>query len=254
MSLRSAVRAAVAAENRQHRLEQKRLRDVERRTKAQAKLSALERARLEVDTYESRLDVLLSVHKEQSEPLDWMALATCLPPPAPCRSSQHELRAMQDAILAAAGFPSFAQLSGTDGVTAAKAVDEAEFQASLKAHSTDRTEWEDERVPRGRVLRGDCTGFADALVTLNPLTDLSDLCAAAQFTVHDVRLAECALRVKGTEVIPAEAKALTAGGKLSVKCMPKGRFHEVFQDYVCGCVLRVARELFGLLPLETLSW
>ena len=33
--------------------------------------------------------------------------------------------------------------------------------------------------------------------------------------------------------------------------MPKGRFHELYQDYVCGCVLRVARELFALFPLET---
>jgi len=30
--------------------------------------------------------------------------------------------------------------------------------------------------------------------------------------------------------------------------MPKGRFFGIYQDYVCGCVLRVARELFALLP------
>ena len=33
--------------------------------------------------------------------------------------------------------------------------------------------------------------------------------------------------------------------------MPKTRFYELYQDYVCGCVLRVARELFALLPIET---
>ena len=32
--------------------------------------------------------------------------------------------------------------------------------------------------------------------------------------------------------------------------MPKSRFYELYQDYVCGCVLRVARELFALLPIE----
>src|SRR5262249_48883224 len=44
---------------------------------------------------------------------------------------------------------------------------------------------------------------------------------------------------------------LTSGGKLSVRPMPKRRFHEIYQDYLCGCVLRIAREVFALLPLDT---
>ena len=34
--------------------------------------------------------------------------------------------------------------------------------------------------------------------------------------------------------------------------MPKARFHEIYQDYVCSCMLRVAREVFAILPVETL--
>jgi len=32
--------------------------------------------------------------------------------------------------------------------------------------------------------------------------------------------------------------------------MPKARFQEIYQDYVCGCVLRLAREMFALLPVD----
>ena len=32
--------------------------------------------------------------------------------------------------------------------------------------------------------------------------------------------------------------------------MPKGHFFELYQDYICSCVLRVARESFALLPLK----
>jgi hypothetical protein len=32
--------------------------------------------------------------------------------------------------------------------------------------------------------------------------------------------------------------------------MTKSNFYELYQDYVCGAVLRVARELFALLPIE----
>lgn len=38
--------------------------------------------------------------------------------------------------------------------------------------------------------------------------------------------------------------------KLSVKAMPKGRFHEVYQDYACGCCLRIGREVLALLPVD----
>ncbi|MBO2642184.1 hypothetical protein [Shewanella algae] len=30
--------------------------------------------------------------------------------------------------------------------------------------------------------------------------------------------------------------------------MPKGKFNEIYQDYVCSCVLRVGNELFSAIP------
>jgi hypothetical protein len=30
--------------------------------------------------------------------------------------------------------------------------------------------------------------------------------------------------------------------------MAKGKFNEVYQDYVCSCVLRVANEIFSVIP------
>src|SRR5438477_5186128 len=70
-------------------------------------------------------------------------------------------------------------------------------------------------------------------------------------TVHDRKLIECELKVNGQDVIPADAKSLTATGKLVIKAMAKARFHEIYQDYVCGCVLRLAREMFALLPVDS---
>jgi hypothetical protein len=32
--------------------------------------------------------------------------------------------------------------------------------------------------------------------------------------------------------------------------MVKARFHEIYQDYVCGCVLRTASGIFGFLPVD----
>ncbi len=44
---------------------------------------------------------------------------------------------------------------------------------------------------------------------------------------------------------------MTGAGKLTVKTMPKARAHELYQDHVCACALRLAREMLALLPIET---
>src|SRR5262245_35537608 len=91
MGWKGTLKAIQAAERRQQRDAQKRLRELERQSKEQAKLSAIEQARLEVETFEGRLEVLLSLHKEQSEGWDWSKVATTLPPHRPGKLSQHEL-------------------------------------------------------------------------------------------------------------------------------------------------------------------
>lgn len=58
---KGGLRAAEAEHRRRERADIKRLRDLERRQKAQAKLSAFAQARLQIDTHESRINLLLSI-------------------------------------------------------------------------------------------------------------------------------------------------------------------------------------------------
>jgi hypothetical protein len=95
MANKTSVRGMLAALRRQQRDAQKRQRDLEHQIKEQAKLSAIEQARLEVEAHENKLEVLLSVHKEQGETWDWIALAASLPPPSPRKNSNHELKTKQ---------------------------------------------------------------------------------------------------------------------------------------------------------------
>src|SRR5438093_13204305 len=95
MGYKGTIRAMQAAERRQQRDAQRRLRELERQAKERAKLSAIEQARLEVETFENQLELLLSVHKEQGEVWDWMAIAASLPPVCPQKSSRNEQRARQ---------------------------------------------------------------------------------------------------------------------------------------------------------------
>lgn len=225
----------------------KRRRELERRIKERAKLSALEQARLDVEAHENALEVLLSVHKEQSAPIDWARFAVALPPHQPVRSGRHEFAAvLRNGVTELGNVPG----SVTTAAEQARMVDEREYQTAREISESERTGQERLRALAKRVLSGEAGAYSEAISEFSSLGEMARLGSSIHITVHSPRLMECLLTVNGREVIPAEVKSLTAAGKLSVKAMPKSRFHEIYQDYVCGCVLRLAREVLALLPVD----
>src|SRR5687767_1321389 len=95
MSSWAAHLRKLEAERKRHEREsRKRQKELERRVKEEAKLSAQEQARLAVERFDNELEVLLSVHKEQSAPMDWQSFATALPPHQPPKVARHEIAAL----------------------------------------------------------------------------------------------------------------------------------------------------------------
>src|SRR5260221_9051427 len=131
MSYRATLRTMEAAERRQQREAQRRLRELERQAKEQAKLSAIEQARLEVETFENRLEVLLSVHKEQGQTWDWTGIAASLFPPLPQRGSRNEQKArVRDLVLRTRGKEASQVL-----IAQASLEDDKEFQEASQSYS-----------------------------------------------------------------------------------------------------------------------
>lgn len=208
MSWAAAQKRMEAARKRDERASLKRQKELERMLKEQAKLSAQDQARLEVEAFENSMEVLLSVHKDARPKFDWMEPLSALPPHQP-------------------------------------------MDSDLAAYEQERAEWEKMRSLAKRVLAGEEKAYGEALRELSAFGELSTLGSSIAFRVHHPKLIECELKVNGRDAIPAEVKSLTTAEKFSVKAMPKARFHEVYQDYVCGCVLRVARESLALLPVDS---
>jgi hypothetical protein len=248
MGYRAAIRAMEAAQRRQEREAQKRQRELERQNKEQAKLSTIEQARLEVEIYENKLDVLLSVHRQQGEVWDWLAVASSLPPPLPRRNANQEFKTKQLMLVATSQEKERANAA----IEEARAQDERAFKWAMDNYKLETSEHERMKGLAFRILHGQHKAYIEALIELSPLREITDLGSELQFVVHSTRLMECEIKVKSIRIIPAEVKSLTAGGKLSVKSMPKVRFQEIYQNYICGCMLRVAREVFAMLPVEAL--
>jgi hypothetical protein len=241
------IRRAQAEERRQERAAEKRQKDLERLLKERAKLSALEQARLEVEAHENALEILLSVHKEHSAPVEWIRFASALPPHKPWNSRRYEFAAVLKQNIATL---ENASSTGSTVAEGARLLDEREQQAALAQYTKDFAEWERMRGLAKRVLLGEPKAYTEAITEFSSLATISVLGSSFQGIVHSSKLMGCVLTVNGREAIPAETKSLTSAGKLSVKAMPKQRFHEIYQDYVCGCVLRLAREILALLPLD----
>jgi hypothetical protein len=219
---------------KQERSARTRQSELARSIKLQAKLSALEAARLEVEAYENTIELLLSVHKEQTAAVDWSEYASALPPHPPLRLARHELRALIH------GGP----------LDPARAQDAHDYHQALAAHTAELTELERLQSLARRILTGDTSAYLEAISEVSPVAELSALGSSVRFKTRGPKLIACEVSVRGIGAIPTEMKTLTAAGKVSLKAMPKARFHEVYQDYVCGCVLRLAREMFGLLPVS----
>jgi hypothetical protein len=246
MGIKANIRALEAARKRELREAQKRQRELERLAKQQVKLSAIEQARLEVETHENRLEVLLSTHKEQIDNCDWRAFAASLAPLCPKKHSYHELKTKQDLAVSAN------QQDCDELIVKAKQQDEQDYTEWMSAYAEEKAAWEKMKQLGHGILSGEPEALLEALDTLNPFDEIAHLGSSIQFTTHSRSLLECTLAVNGKDTIPTEVKLLTTTGKVSVKAMPKNRLHEIYEDYVCSCILRIARDVFALLPIDNL--
>jgi hypothetical protein len=226
--------------------------------KQEAKLEALRQAALEVEQYENRIERITSVHRDCGKDWHWDRIATSPEPTAPPPTHHHEAAAQHvldrfepswlDKLLRRVQKKRAGLVAG---VSAGRATDaEANAQAQ-RTFADQHTDWAEMRDLAIRILAMDPAAFRDALEELNPFGELADLGSRISLAFRDDGVATASLVVNGESVIPAEVKSLLQSGKLSLKKMPQARFHELYQDYVAGATLRIARELLALLPIHT---
>ena len=231
---------------RRERAVKRHARELARQAKEQAKFDEKARARFEVESHENKIQVLLSLHHEVGEAWNWQNIVAALPPLAALDSTRFEMRAKQDFLIR----PLHEQQNFEAVLETAKARDREANRSARLAHEHRLREWKRMTTLARRIIDRDAKAYIEAIGEFSPLAELEELGSNMDFTMHSWRMVECILTMKDSSVIPSEAKTLTATGKLSVKAMPRGRFHEIYQDYVCGGILRVARELFAILPID----
>ncbi len=259
MGWKGTVRSIGAAIRAAERDAKRRQREYEKRQQQYRKMQELERTAYEVEEYEEHIQRMTSIHIVSGEDIDWNAIASTKPPQGPPQlSSKYEDKARHafdvykpglfDKMLSR-GEKKRESLKKT--IDVGKHEDKKIYEKELQKYQEEFKDWEESSSLAKRVLAGDKEAQLEAINKLNPFTDISELGSHLTVAVDSEEPIQVTLHLHGDEVIPKESKSLLKSGKLTVKKMPKGQFFELYQDYTCSCVLRVANEMFSLLPIES---
>ncbi len=254
---KDAIRSIGAAVRAPEREAKQKHQELERLQKDYERMQAVEQAAYEVEAYQNYIDRLLSIHKESGEHVDWRSVVAAEPPEKPVRSSAHEAHARQDLINYEPSL--WERLSGrgkdnrhllAQAIERAKEVDEKAYRQGVEQYECQYPQWEESRALAQRIIDGDASAYIEAIREFDPFSEISALGSKVRFAIYDDKLIGAVLHVHGQDVIPNVSKSLLDSGRVSTKEMSKDEFNQVLHDYVCGCTLRVARELFALLPVD----
>ncbi|HKB68720.1 MAG TPA: hypothetical protein VKC61_22855 [Pyrinomonadaceae bacterium] len=258
MGWKGALRSMEAGVRRAERESRRQQNELLRQQKQLQKMLERDRAAFEVQLHENRVDLLRSVHKECGPRWDWRALVGTPAPVPPVRTHNRQEKAASALEKFLPGFwdKLFRRVESKREalrrtVESAEDADAREYLEALSTHQGEFSEWQEKREIARRVIAGDLQAFKEVIEELAPFSELSDLGSSVSFKLANSSTIDVTLTVNGQDVIPGEIKSLLQSGRLSTKKMPQSRFYELYQDYICGCVLRVARELFALLPFDT---
>lgn len=257
MGWKGTMRTLAAVQARSQRESVRRQNELQRQMNHSSKLQEEQQAEYEYQLYENYVDILSSIHKDCGNIWNWNEISTSEPPIKPDKSSENERKAQAeyDAYKPSISDKLLKKVVGKQAelvkaIEEGRNKDEEEYQNALKQYEQDNMEWENTCKLASKVLSGDVEAYMEAIKQIQPFKEITQLGSQLNIRAEDSRIIEATLQVKGEDVIPGEVKSLTKSGKLSVKKISTTKFYELYQDYVCGAVIRVARELFALLPVE----
>ena len=257
MGWRGTLRSINSSLKAMEREAQRRQRELSRQQAAANKAADAESAAYEVEVYLNRLEVLTSVHKEHSERIDWPQLDSLPEPRPPLAKTLNEELAKSEFVQYRPGL--FTRVLGREAkkrlqleqaISTARDLDAAQSAAEMNEFENKLADWSRTTTLASEVLKGNVTSMIEAIREMDPFSDISELGSSVTFSTVDDSGISAVVHVNGESVVPKEVKSQLRSGKLSVKAMRQGQYHELYQDYVCGCVLRVGTELLALLPVD----
>jgi len=255
-TLKGAIRSYSAAVRRIERAQQRNAREAAKRFRIQQQQMEIQNAADAVSDYERYVDALKSVHKDVTDAIDWQQIHEEPASLEPVLSHDHETRAAQQlqsykpSLLDKVFGSTEKKIKRLEAlVESARQKDQHAFDLSYNEYVQQLEDHKRLHDIASGVLSNDPQAYRNAFEYFGPLDEISELGSKAKIDFAPQHLT-VGLHVNDETVIPNYVLSQTARGKLSKKDMPVSKFNELYQDYICSCVLRIARETFAYLPIN----
>jgi hypothetical protein len=197
--------------------------------------------------HENFVESIKSLHKICDEGINWNHINSIKEPYNPNGMGPRQAAAHQ----AINNFrPSLIQKAIKSVAESKKAALVHALENAIIEDKAEYEEWENLKVLSERILVGDIEAYFEVIKEMNPLDDLLEFGSDFEFGTENSSTMEVEFRVKSEQIVPKFSMSLLKSGKLSKKEYTKTLYYELVQDYVCSCTIRIARDMFALLPLK----
>lgn len=201
----------------------------------------------EVREYENMVRALKTIHTSCDEEIDWKEVNLREEPFKMTEIGPREKRAREilDGHRPNLFLKVFKSLEKSKRESLKKAVEKASLEDKVEYYS-----WRSLNELSERILQGDIDAYFQVIYEMKPLDDLLEFGSDFEFGADNSRAMEVEFKVKSKSIIPTYSLSLTKTGRLSRKELSKTAYYGIVQDYVCSCAIRVARDMFALLPIN----
>lgn len=214
-----------------------------------AALHRLDEELRELDAFGRRAAIIHDTHKSCLASLNWHEALSRPPVAPPTPRHDHEAAAQADLVRRAPNL--WHHITGSAAairadlerkVIVARQLDEYENQRAAEAYAFDQAvrHW----------ANGESEAMLDALQLFNPVDGVEGLGLEVDARVPHPSVIECVLQVYPGEIVPDHGLQVVPLDELRSLPFTGTSSVSLYQEYVCGCILRLGRELHGLLPVE----
>ena len=228
--------------------------------KQRTKAEEFEVARTAVEQYQYLLSAVTTLHKDCCNSIDWSYLSQREPPKEIPKNNHFEVIAREKKQEYHPSF--FVNLFQR---TEKKLFDlETEIQQAIEKDNQIHAEqvrdyenrllkWESDKNLASRIIKGETEAYGEVLSSQLTIKENPFIGERIDFHFSDENPPIFELLVHPIdEIIPTFILKLLKNGGLSKREMPKSTRYLLYKEYVCSVVIRLSREVFALLPFETI--
>jgi hypothetical protein len=198
-----------------------------------------------VEMHENHLEMIVTLHHDAADPPDWAQVIAAAPPQqAQEREGQarRDLESYRPSILERLfGGAKKRRAELEAAIPKARAEDEVAWRGTLE-------QWNQYQQTARGIVQGDLQAYQVAIENLEPFGEIEGIGGKVETRVVEQTVVEASVFVPH-DIVPTVEQKLLASGRLSTKDMPKAKYWGFYQEHVCSAAIRVARELFHLLPI-----